>query len=184
MHNAIGLVKRCLFVVLFILYPLIVYWGLHRGEIFWVGLFLFAVSAIEAVRKKTAITVSCAVATGLLGVLSYEFSSSVPLRIYPVLINLAWFLFWLQSLTTVPMVERFARMRHPNLTSAERRYCRTVTLCWCVFFLINGVIALDSAWNRSLEWWTFYNGFLSYILIGVMFAAEWTVRFVVARKMK
>ena len=56
------------------------------------------------------------------------------------------------------------------------RYCRLATAAWCGFFIINGLIALDSALWRSNDWWALYNGLLAYVFIGALFAAEWVAR--------
>ena len=40
------------------------------------------------------------------------------------------------------------------------------------FFIVNGLVALDSALFRSDAWWALYNGAVSYVLIAMLFAAE------------
>jgi uncharacterized membrane protein len=51
-----------------------------------------------------------------------------------------------------------------------------VTQVWCGFFIVNGVIALFTALFASSALWWFYNGFLAYIFIGLLFAGEYFVR--------
>lgn len=80
------------------------------------------------------------------------------------------------------MVETFARLRHKNLPAHAVVYCRRVTVVWCVFFIVNGLVALDSVLFRSDAWWALYNGAVSYVLIAMLFAAEFTVRMYVQRK--
>ena len=55
-------------------------------------------------------------------------------------------------------------------------YLRKVTIAWLTFFLINAAISALTAISGSLKLWTLYNGFISYLLIGVMFAAEFLIR--------
>ena len=74
------------------------------------------------------------------------------------------------------MIERVARLREPALPTAAVSYTRKVTIAWCVFFLLNGAIALYTALWASLEAWTLYNGFIAYLLIGLMFGVEWLIR--------
>lgn len=75
-----------------------------------------------------------------------------------------------------PMVERFARLQQPALTSAQQAWCRRWTWLWCGFFLLNGSTALVLACFAPLAWWAFYNGLLAYLAMGLMFAIEWVLR--------
>ena len=50
--------------------------------------------------------------------------------------------------------------------------------------LANGTVALDSALNRSDAWWALYNGLISYIAMGLMFAGEYAVRLWVRRNQR
>jgi uncharacterized membrane protein len=79
------------------------------------------------------------------------------------------------------MVERFARLQEPELSPTRVRYTRHVTEAWCVFFVINGVIAGYTAAFASREAWALYNGLVAYLLIGAMFAGERLVRQLVMR---
>lgn len=75
-----------------------------------------------------------------------------------------------------PLVETFARLAHSDLSAAELRYCRSVTALWCGFFALNGGVALLLALREDLLLWTLYTGLVSYLAIGLLFAAEFTVR--------
>ena len=77
------------------------------------------------------------------------------------------------------MVERFARIQHPDLTDGEIAWCRIWTLVWCGFFVWNGTLATILAIFAPLEWWTVYNGILSYVQMVLLFAIE-----IVARKLR
>ena len=101
----------------------------------------------------------------------------LPLKLYPVAVNAAMLGAFFYSLVVPPsMVERIARLRDPELPAPAIGYTRQVTQIWCVFFAVNGTIALATAlWASPAVWW-FYNGFLAYILMGVLFAAEYCVR--------
>ncbi len=52
-----------------------------------------------------------------------------------------------------------------------------VTGVWCLFFALNGAVSLWLALYASLEWWTFYTGGLSYLLIGILFGTELVYRY-------
>jgi uncharacterized membrane protein len=99
------------------------------------------------------------------------------LRYYPVLMNGAMLAMFAASLRWPPsIIERLARISEPNLPESGVRYTKRVTQIWCIFFFANGVAALWTARFSSWEFWTLYNGFISYILMGVLFTSEWLVR--------
>ncbi len=96
---------------------------------------------------------------------------------YPVAVNTVMLvLFGGSLLTAMPLVERLARLREPDLTQRAVVYVRRVTQIWCLFFIINGGIALATCLAGSLHWWTVWNGMLSYLLMGSLMAGEWWVR--------
>jgi uncharacterized membrane protein len=100
-----------------------------------------------------------------------------PLKLYPVLINGVMLGIFGYSLISPPsLIERFARMKEPNLPAAGVAYTRRVTQVWCAFFLINGSIALATALWASTAVWTLYNGVISYVLMGLLFGGEYLVR--------
>ena len=78
--------------------------------------------------------------------------------------------------TTMPIVERLARLREPNLPPSGVRYTRVVTRVWCGFFILNGGIALFTALRGDMRLWTLWNGMIAYILMGALMATEWLVR--------
>jgi len=75
-----------------------------------------------------------------------------------------------------PLVERLARLVTPDLLPAEVRYCRTVTVVWSAFFLLNGSVATALAWWAPRGWWAAYCGALSYLLVGALFTGEYLYR--------
>jgi uncharacterized membrane protein len=75
-----------------------------------------------------------------------------------------------------PMIERFARLKEPDLSDEKVRWCRAWTLVWCAFFVVNGSTAALLAGFAPLEVWTAYTGLVAYALMGLLFAVEWTLR--------
>ena len=115
--------------------------------------------------------------TILLVILTIWANVLFPLKLYPVLVNAALFAVFTYSLIVPPTaVERLARLRETDLPAQVIAYTRRVTQVWCVFFVINGVIALFTALYASSALWWFYNGFLAYLIIGLLFAGEYWVR--------
>ena len=99
------------------------------------------------------------------------------MRAYPVAVNAIMLTIFLSSLWRgIPVVERLARLREPDLPPAGVRYTRRVTWAWCGFFVFNGAIAGWTALYADLVTWSLYNGVISYGLIALMFVGEWLLR--------
>ena len=116
-------------------------------------------------------------ATILLALLAFWSGGLLPLRFYPVLVNAAFLTVFAYSLIAPPsMIERLARLHERNFPPAAVGYTRRVTQVWCLFFTLNGAIALYTALFASMSQWSFYNGFLAYLLMGILFAGEYCAR--------
>lgn len=116
-------------------------------------------------------------ATVLLVLVAIWGNEMLPLKLYPVLVNAALLGAFSYSLIVPPSaVERIARLREPDLPPPAIAYTRRVTQVWCGFFAVNGAVALYTALYASSAQWSFYNGFVAYILIGLLFAGEYCVR--------
>ena len=99
------------------------------------------------------------------------------LRWYPVMVNAMLLAIFGASLRHGrPVIERLARLHHPDLPEAGVRYTRNVTRVWCGFFAINGAIAAALAAWAPWSWWTAYNGAISYVLMGLLLGGEWLLR--------
>lgn len=106
------------------------------------------------------------------------------MRAYPVAVNGIMLVTFLSSLWQgMPIIERLARLRDPDLSPAGIRYTRRVTWAWCGFFTFNGAIACWTALYADLAVWSLYNGVISYLLIALMFAGEWLLRYRLRRSL-
>jgi uncharacterized membrane protein len=168
---------RIALAVLTLAYPFIVYFGLGHFEP-WTLAFLLAVLALwRAIATREAIWLGAALGAMVLGGASFISNQLLPLKLYPVLVSgVLLVLFGISLIHPPSMVERLARLREPDLPPAAIRYTRRVTAVWCIFFILNGAIALATALFASTKIWTFYNGLLSYLLMGALMAGEWLVR--------
>ncbi|MGF1755265.1 hypothetical protein L4C33_16930, partial [Vibrio makurazakiensis] len=102
--------------------------------------------------------------------------ANLRLTYYPVVVNLCMLVVFASSLRQPQtIIERLARLQEPDLAQSGVMYTRKVTKVWCLFFVINGSIALYTCF-QSLEVWTLYNGLISYLLAGSLFSIEWLVR--------
>lgn len=98
-------------------------------------------------------------------------------RTYPVAISVATAAVFAISLRFPPsIVERIARLSEPDLPPAGVVYARRVTAVWIGFLLVNAAISLWTAMWGSLNQWALWNGLLSYLAMGALFAGEYLVR--------
>lgn len=155
-------------------YPLLIYFSLHRFDSRWL-LAGLAVLLLMRVWWAGWGPVGWGPALMVLGLMVFGQERSVML--YPVLINgffLAWFAASLVRPPTV--VERLARLADPALPPEGVRYTRRVTWVWCGFFLLNGTLAAVTVGIGDFTLWTWYNGFLAYLLMGLLMLGEYLLR--------
>lgn len=169
---------------LWIGFPFLVYLGLERVEPRYLGLCLLAL--LIARNRRTASVLwqgmagAAAVGAVMAGVwvaVLYINNDERLLRLYPAAVSLGILVLFGYSLWHPPsMIERFARLREPQLPDAGVAYTRRVTWVWCAFLAANGMIAAYTALYASRAMWALYNGFVAYLLIGGMLGGEWLYR--------
>lgn len=177
--------RKIIFAALFVAYPVMVYFGLMFFDARSVAVLLILLVGARVVfagrktgqrafRPQIIFSLVAAAAIGFLVLVS---NSEFFLRFYPVCISaLLLALFFVSLLRPPTIIERIARLKEPNLPDVAIRYTRNVTIIWCVFFTLNGGAALYTTLYTSLETWALYNGLISYILMGLLFAGEYLVR--------
>ena len=161
-----------------ILYPFAIWWGYGQVEPrFLAGLLLLAgLTRLRAMRASAAGRWWLA-GTLLLLLIAVWGNDFLPLKLYPVLVNAAMLSIFAYSLFVPPsIVERWARMREPDLPAQSIGYTRRVTQIWCIFFVVNGALALVTALWASAATWSLYNGVIAYLLMGLLFAGEYGIR--------
>ena len=166
-----------------VLYPFAVWYGLARFEPRIVASVLAAVVLVRVVAVRGMSWRGWLVAGFALTLTALWSNSALPLKLYPVLVNAALLIAFGWSLHAPPtVIERFVRLRDPQLPPEGVAYIRRVTQVWCVFFGVNGLIALSTALWASQAAWTLYNGVIAYMLMGLLFAGEYLIRRRVMRR--
>lgn len=169
-----------------LLYPLAIWLGHGSVEPRWMaGLLLLAVATrLPALRISRA--ARWPVAGGLaLVALAVASNAVLPLKLYPVLVNGAMLAAFGATLVSgQSMIERLARLREPELPPEGVAYTRRVTQAWCLFFSVNGAIALATALFASEAVWSLYNGVIAYLLMGAMFGGEYLLRMRFKRRLQ
>jgi uncharacterized membrane protein len=171
-------VSTPLLAVLALAYPLLIYAGLMAQL---EPRYLAALLALMALGRALVVRERLWwwAAAGALGLALWSCfgHALLPLKLYPVLMNAVFLVLFLVSLAYPPSaVERMARWREPHLPASAVAYTRRVTQVWCVFFVLNGSMALATALWASAEVWALCNGLLSYGAMGLLMGAEWCAR--------
>ncbi|ATM93564.1 TPA: hypothetical protein QHU19_001897 [Klebsiella aerogenes] len=169
--------------LLLLAWPFLIWFGLAHNSLPWLlplmALLLFL--RFRQTRRQSGplsvVTQIVAVAGMTLCIASFLLKTHQLLLFYPVVVSGVMLAVFGGSLwSSMPVVERLARLRDPVLSEQAVRYTRRVTQIWCAFFIGNGGIALVTALYGDMSLWTAWNGMISYLLMGMLMAGEWLVR--------
>lgn len=173
---------NALLVVIFLLYPLAVYFGLAYFGVTPVAILLSVLALLRMWFSRRTAMWPLALLALICGVLSLLLNNEHWLKLYPVAMNIgALFIFAMTLIKPPSFIERIARMMEPDLPESGVRWTRQVTQVWCLFFIINGSIAFYTAQFASLAVWTLYNGLISYLLMGCLLLGEYLLRGIVRK---
>lgn len=160
-------------------YPFLVYWGIQLVQPWQIAAVLLVILGLRFLCSSGSKHGNRAFMVGgvLYGIFAVWQNSEISLRFYPVWVNFSLLtLFWVSLYFPPPVVERLARLQHPDLSAQAIHYTRKVTQVWCVFFVANGLLALGTALWAEFYWWSLYNGCIAYLLMGALMGGEYWVR--------
>lgn len=158
-------------------YPFVIWLGLQHFGLTFLALFLVFITALRLYSHRDRSSLFVFVIAAVLAVVAYWQNESLPLKLYPVVMNAVMLVLFATSLyQKETIIEKFARLKEPDLPQEAIRYIRNLTKVWCIFFIFNGSIALFTALFTSDDWWALYNGLIAYVLIGALFGGEWLYR--------
>jgi uncharacterized membrane protein len=188
--DARRLTARVMNVAAKLAYPLVILFAWHSRAPRYVGCVLFGLLCVQQLARPGALTAtlrrisavewSVAALLGCSSAVIVATNSELLLRLYPSLVNLGLLVAFGATLVRGPsMVEKFARIRKPDLSAPAVRYTRHVTQLWCVFFVLNGAFSVYTALCWPRDAWSLYNGAISYGLIGLLLAGEIVWRYLV-----
>lgn len=169
-----------LLAVIGVVYPVLVYVGLRYLPPGVVVSALFVPLALKFFldrrnRPRRAFAYVSLLALGIGGAL-IAVSPVAGLKSYPIVVSLGLACIFSYSLLYPPtIIERIASIRPPSSPPPDG-YLRRVTIAWLIFFFVNASVSLWTATAASIEIWTLYNGLISYILMGLLFAGELAIR--------
>lgn len=181
------MVVNGLFILITGLYPVLIYKGLtfFDGRILAVIVCsVLGVRSLLTFKKSPVGAVGFLMVAVLIGGSVLLSGNSLYLKLYPVLTSLTALGIFGTSLIFPPsIIEKFARLEFKDkpMPPPVVAYTRRVTQVWCGFFAMNASIALYTVF-LSLKAWTLYNGLISYVLMGTLFAGEFIYRHLVVKK--
>ncbi|HMO19255.1 MAG TPA: hypothetical protein PKA63_14435 [Oligoflexia bacterium] len=101
----------------------------------------------------------------------------MPFLYYPVVASLVVSVFFICNYKFHPcIIESIAIRLEPDLPIEALKYCRKVQLVWICFMICNTLISFYTVLYGSFDQWLWYNGFLSYLLMAIIFLGEYLVR--------
>ncbi|GAA5017313.1 septation protein IspZ [Acinetobacter puyangensis] len=163
--------------LLMVFYPFAVLWALRYEKLLWISFVLIFAAVLRYLLQPNRLFLPLTALALLCGGLSLLLQNDYGLKFYPVLMNLGTCIIFAYTLYSPPsMIERFARLHQPDLPESGVQWTRKVTQVWCVFLLLNAIIALMTVLFFSTQIWAIYNGFISYLLMGALLLAEFILR--------
>lgn len=170
--------------LLWLAYPALIFFGLRWMEPRAVAALLAAALLLRHLGQArqwlcTTTRLERAVLATLLGwsALTMLTNHETLLRLYPVVMGLGVLVVFSWSLYAPPTaIERIARLGTPDLPPSAVAWTRRVTGVWCVFLAGNCAFAAWTAFYASRDTWSLYNGFIVYLLMGLLFGGEWLLR--------
>jgi uncharacterized membrane protein len=155
----------------------------HLGwvALWWPGLAIFALGAMLLRQVRWSVLLAFA---GCVAFSVWAYVTKHPLSIIVPTVAFNVFLAWVFGHTLqpgcVPLVTRIARVerREAGLPFADdlRAYTRSVTLVWCVFFIVNALATVAFACFASFNVWSFYANVLNGPLMALLFVGEYVYR--------
>lgn len=171
-------------------YPFIVYFGIDLFSPRVLGILLLILVSLRFLTARLNLNLNnlhllqpLTLVSGLLAIWIIFADDPFIVKLNPVVVNAAMLGVFLYTLIQPPsLVERIARITEPDLPLHGVIYTRYVTMAWCLMFIFNGLMGLYTAIWSTFEFWLLYNGFIAYILISILFGAEFIVRHYVQKK--
>jgi len=171
---------RVTLILLGVLYPVFIYFGLQFLSLNWLGLclvsFLIARFLLFPYTSKIIPNVVslglvfCGIAPVAISVIS---GNETIILYYPILISFVWLGVFLWGLIRPPnIIEQIVTISHESLSKEGKQYTEKVAVAWIVFFIINIAITFLCIKTDNYELWTLYCGFISYLLMGCIFVGE------------
>lgn len=114
----------------------------------------------------------------------FYFTRISAVKLYPILMNFIFLCVFFGSLfAKETVIQKIAKHLDGKLEEPVLTYTKNLTYVWIVFLFLNFSI---SVWSLFLSdnFWALYNGLISYLLIGGIFAVELPIRYFFKKRHK
>jgi len=106
----------------------------------------------------------------------FHYTNFVGFKFYPPVVNFCIFLIFFTSIfQEKTVIQKMALLMEPDANEAVMTYTRNLTYVWAVFTFLNFLVSLATVFS-SEKIWAIYNGFISYVLVGLVFIIEYIIR--------
>lgn len=172
-------IKGFLMTCLFLAYPYLVYRGIETGLV-WIAPAIFAAIFLRQSLMSQNVRIKWVKASiAIVLLLGSYYMQTMTAKVLPILIQLLLMSFFGRTLlknNQPSFVERFVRLQFPEFPEAITVYCRQLTMVWTGFFAMNVIIITVLAVWGAEYWWSFYNGVVIYLLMGLIIIIEYIYR--------
>jgi uncharacterized membrane protein len=165
-----------------LLYPLIVFFGISFLGIRWTAVLLLLLAGRRVVTSiflnrsaSRIVIIQAAAMAAIMGAAALS-QSAFALRVTPFAISLTFIALFGLSLRKTPIIERFARLKKPDLPPDHVAYCRSLTKVWTGVLAANSCLLLFASFLEDRAAWAIVVGPVSYGLLGTVFTIEYLVR--------
>jgi uncharacterized membrane protein len=188
---------KYLFGALIVLYPVLVFSALviFKLSIRYLSVLIIALAVAYFLvhrhnykgRHRIVVFVSPAILCGI-GIICLITKSSLTLKIYPALADLVYLVIMGTSvLIPPPVVFYFINMFDKKIkehieAKFFEQYCRRAAIVWCVFFVLDGIVALFTVFRASDLVCGIYNGGITYVFMGLIFVGEYFILKIIEKK--
>jgi len=170
---------RVIFLICFMTYPFIIYFGIKSLPPGFFGLVLVLLLAMRfgvLVPKERSVMLPVLVILLGFALAATLLESARILLFYPALMNFSLCAVFANSLRhEESLLLRVVRARGVQIGDHVPRYLYRLTALWTVFFALNGMIAIWTI-TESMEVWALYNGLISYFIVAALIGVEWLFR--------
>lgn len=174
---------RAILAVAMVAYPLYVWWAINHWHLvaaFLPLLVIVIARGFTATEQSKAAPAFYYLTAALLVLAVWLRQLEAAILYYPVWMNAGLLTLFGWSVFRPPsVVTRMVTLFEGPLDAKGVAYTTAVTKVWCVFFAANGLVALTIAQYGSWDAWALYNGFIAYVLMGLLMLIEWRVRKIV-----
>ena len=161
------------------IYPLVVYVFIDTVDLVWFGVLLVCLVALRlwSLLRLNAVTFALLIFGIAFLVILKLTGNAMVLQFYPTIVSLVLLTTFALTLFRPPsMIERFAVRMGMERDPPHIAYTRVCTMVWCGFFIVNAIVSAGITLTGTMAAWALYNGLLSYVLIGLLFGAEYLYR--------